>query len=57
MCAFEESRDSRQREEFFDAMSKTERALQADAAGWAEYVAEADEWAANLDGQLGRPVS
>jgi hypothetical protein len=45
MCAFEESRDSRHCEEFFDAMAKTEKALQADADAWAEYVAETDEWA------------
>jgi hypothetical protein len=53
MCAFEESRDSWHREEFFDAMAKTDRALQADVAGWAEYGAEADEWPADLDDQLG----
>jgi hypothetical protein len=53
MFAFEESLDSDPREEFFDAMAKTEAALHADAAEWAEYVAEADEWAAELDDQRG----
>jgi hypothetical protein len=52
MFAFEESLGPDPREEFFDAMAEAETALHADAAEWAEYVAEADEWAAGLDDQL-----
>lgn len=41
------------REEFFDAMALSEAALRADPVAWAEYLAEADEWATDLDGHLG----
>jgi hypothetical protein len=41
------------REEFFDAMASSEAALRADPVAWAEYLAEADEWATDLDGHLG----
>jgi hypothetical protein len=40
------------REEFFDAMATSEAALRADPVAWADYLAEADDWATDLDGHL-----
>ena len=37
------------REEFFDGMARWETELRNDPQAWAEYEAEAEEWAGDLD--------
>ncbi len=37
------------REEFYDALARTESALRADPAAWSAYRAEADLWTRELD--------
>ena len=44
------------REEFYESLARSEAAMRADTAAWAEYVAEAEMWAGDLDGGAeGRP--
>lgn len=44
--------DALRREEFFDAMARSEEALRADPSGWADYQREANEWSGDLDGSV-----
>ncbi|MGD9793707.1 MAG: hypothetical protein AB7V43_09520 [Acidimicrobiia bacterium] len=43
------------REEFYESLARSEDALRADPAAWADYLVEAEMWAGDLDrtGALG----